>query len=125
MVRRRQNPARLATPVRGLSWPKKNWCNLGGRRSGNEQDRSCGARVIKRGRLGVENAQIATESKGQTFRSRMVEYLQSLSATLLASIAYRHRVTLADLVTDKKKERIAVWIYLGENIIAEVTISAC
>lgn len=37
-------------------------------------------------------------------------------------IAYRHRVKLADLVTDKTKERIAVWIYLGEKIIAEITI---
>jgi hypothetical protein len=38
-------------------------------------------------RSGVGNAQIETESEGQTLRSRMVEYLQSLLATLLASAA--------------------------------------
>jgi hypothetical protein len=38
-------------------------------------------------RLEVENAQIETESEGQTLRSRVVEYLQSLSATLLALAA--------------------------------------
>jgi hypothetical protein len=38
-------------------------------------------------RLGVENAQIAAESEGWTFRSGIVEYVQSLSATLLASMA--------------------------------------
>ena len=29
---------------------------------------------------------------------------------------------MADLVTDKTKERIVVWIYPGENIVAEVII---
>ena len=48
----------------------------------------------------------------------------SSSHGALRVIAYRHRVTLADLVTDKTQERIVVWIYPGENIIAEVTISA-
>lgn len=42
----------------------------------------------------------------------------------LRVIAYRHRVKLADLVTDKTEERIVVWIFPGENSIAEVTISA-
>jgi hypothetical protein len=40
----------------------------------------------------------------------------------LRLIAYRHRVKLADLVTDKTKERIVVWIYPAENLIAEVII---
>jgi hypothetical protein len=39
-------------------------------------------------------------------------------------IAYRHRVKLAELVTDKTEEKIVVFIYPGENIIAEVIISA-
>jgi len=34
--------------------------------------------------LEVESAQIKTESEGPTFRSRMVEYVQWLSATLVA-----------------------------------------
>ena len=34
--------------------------------------------------LEVESAQIETESEGPTFRSRMVEYVQWLSATLVA-----------------------------------------
>lgn len=38
-------------------------------------------------RSGVGNAQIETESEGRTLRSRMVEYLQWLLATLLASSA--------------------------------------
>lgn len=38
-------------------------------------------------RLEVESAQIETESEGRTLRSRMVEYVQSLSATLLALTA--------------------------------------
>ena len=50
------------------------------------------------------------------------ECLSSDSA--LRVIAYRHRVKLAALVTDKTEERIVVWIYPGENIIAEVIISA-
>jgi hypothetical protein len=49
----------------------------------------------------------------------------SSSDAALRVIAYRRRVTLADLVTDKTKERIVVWIYPGENSIAEVTISTC
>jgi hypothetical protein len=39
-------------------------------------------------------------------------------------IAYRHRVAPADLVTDNTEERILVWIYPGEDTIAEVIISA-
>jgi hypothetical protein len=39
-------------------------------------------------------------------------------------IAYRHRVVPAALVTDKTEERILVWLYPNENIIAEVIISA-
>ncbi|HEX6565399.1 MAG TPA: hypothetical protein VF020_14000 [Chthoniobacterales bacterium] len=35
-------------------------------------------------RSGGENAQIETEAEGQTLRSRMVEHLKSLLATLLA-----------------------------------------
>jgi hypothetical protein len=42
----------------------------------------------------------------------------------LRVIAYRHRVATADLVTDKTEERILVWIYPGENAIAEVIILA-
>lgn len=42
----------------------------------------------------------------------------------LRLIAYRHRVTPADLITDKTKEKILVWLYRGENTIAEVIISA-
>jgi predicted PurR-regulated permease PerM len=38
-------------------------------------------------RLEVESAQIETESKGQTLGSRMVDYVQSLSATLVALAA--------------------------------------
>jgi hypothetical protein len=37
--------------------------------------------------LEVESAQIETESEGPTLRSRAVEYVQSLSATLLALTA--------------------------------------
>jgi hypothetical protein len=40
----------------------------------------------------------------------------------LPVIAYRHRVALIDLVTDRTEERILVWIYPGENSIAEVII---
>ena len=46
------------------------------------------------------------------------------SDSALRVIAYRHRVKLVNLVTDKTNERIVVWIYPGENIIAEVIISA-
>jgi hypothetical protein len=42
----------------------------------------------------------------------------------LRIIAYRHRVTPAALVTDKTEKRILVWLYPGENTIAEVIISA-
>ena len=37
-------------------------------------------------------------------------------------IAYRHRVKLADLVTDKTKEKIVVWIQPAGNSGAEVII---
>ena len=40
----------------------------------------------------------------------------------LRLIAYRHRVKLADLVTDQTKERMVVWIYPAGNVIAEVII---
>jgi hypothetical protein len=42
---------------------------------------------LKGDRLEEESAQIETESKGQTLWSRMVGYLQSLSATLVALMA--------------------------------------
>jgi hypothetical protein len=42
----------------------------------------------------------------------------------LRMIAYRHRVAPAELVTDKTEGRILVWIYPGEDTIAEVVISA-
>jgi hypothetical protein len=42
----------------------------------------------------------------------------------LRVIAYRHRVAPADLITDKTEEKILVWIYPGENTIAEVIVSA-
>jgi hypothetical protein len=42
---------------------------------------------LKGERLEVESAQIETESKGQTSWSRMVGYLQSLPATLVALTA--------------------------------------
>ena len=48
----------------------------------------------------------------------------SSSDAALRLIAYRHRVTPTDLVTDKTEERILVWIYPGEDTIAEVIISA-
>jgi hypothetical protein len=48
----------------------------------------------------------------------------SSSDGALRVIAYRHRVAPADLVTDKTEERILVWIYPGEDTIAEVMISA-
>ena len=38
-------------------------------------------------RSGVENAQIESEPEGRTLRSRMIEYLQSLLARLLAATA--------------------------------------
>jgi hypothetical protein len=45
------------------------------------------------------------------------------SDSALRVIAYRHRVALTDLVTDRTEERILVWIYPGENSIEEVIIS--
>jgi hypothetical protein len=45
------------------------------------------------------------------------------SDSALRVIAYRHRVALTDLVTNRTEERILVWIYPGENSIAEVIIS--
>jgi hypothetical protein len=42
----------------------------------------------------------------------------------LRAIAYRHGAAPADLVTDKTGERMLVWIYPGEDAIAEVIISA-
>ena len=48
----------------------------------------------------------------------------SSSDAALRLIAYRLRVALSDLVTDKTEERILVWIYPGEDTIAEVIISA-
>jgi hypothetical protein len=38
-------------------------------------------------------------------------------------IAFRHRVTPADLITDTTGERILVRLYPGENTIAEVIAS--
>jgi hypothetical protein len=38
-------------------------------------------------------------------------------------IAFRHRVTPADLITDTTEERILVRLYPGENTIAEVIAS--
>jgi hypothetical protein len=48
----------------------------------------------------------------------------SSSDAALRLIAYRLRVAPSDLVTDKTEERILVWIYPGEDTIAEVIISA-
>ena len=39
-------------------------------------------------------------------------------------IAFHHRVTPVDLITDTTEERILVWLYHGESTIAEVIISA-
>jgi hypothetical protein len=39
-------------------------------------------------------------------------------------IAFHHRVTPTDLITDTTEERILVWLYLGESTIAEVITSA-
>ena len=46
------------------------------------------------------------------------------SDAALRLIAYRLRVAPSDLVTDTTEERILVWIYSGEDTIAEVIISA-
>jgi hypothetical protein len=46
------------------------------------------------------------------------------SDAALRLIAYRLRVAACDLVTDKTEDRILVWIYPGEDTIAEVIISA-
>jgi hypothetical protein len=42
---------------------------------------------LKGERLEVESAQVETEPKGRTLWSKMLEYLQSLSATLIALTA--------------------------------------
>jgi hypothetical protein len=41
----------------------------------------------------------------------------------LRVIAFRHRVTPDDLITDTTEERILVWLCSGENTIAEVIAS--
>jgi len=38
-------------------------------------------------------------------------------------IAFRHRVTPADLITDTTEERILVWLYPSDNTIVEVIAS--
>ena len=39
-------------------------------------------------------------------------------------IAFRHRATRRDLITDTTKEKILVWLYPGENPIAEVILQS-
>jgi hypothetical protein len=76
-----------------------------------------------------KNQQIANDADDLTLKY-VVHFIDGARTECLSPdsalrvIAYRHRVKLAALVTDKTEERIVVWIYPGENIIAEVIISA-
>jgi hypothetical protein len=76
-----------------------------------------------------KNQQIANGADDLTLKY-VVHFTDGARTECLSSdcalrvIAYRHRVKLAELVTDKTEEKIVVFIYPGENIIAEVIISA-
>ena len=79
MARRRRNGARLATLITDHLTAGV----IDKEMEANKLDRAAQG-SLNGERSGVGNAQVETESEGQTLRSRTVEYLISLLATLLA-----------------------------------------